>query len=138
MHSMGRATTTPRGAVETCKHIALHVSAKQKLAMHRLKRKLWRACKKFDRYLNGLELFELGTDHKPLIPLINNHSLDNVPLHCQRMLMRLMRFNACSRRVRSRKKNLIVACTLSRSPLASMFVETDTHTVMLHATWLVG
>lgn len=40
---------------------------------------MW-AWEKFDRYLNGLEQFRLVTDHKPLVPLINSQSLENVPL----------------------------------------------------------
>lgn len=38
------------------------------------------ACEKFDKYLCGLDEFRLETDHKPLVPLINSQSLNNVPL----------------------------------------------------------
>uniref|UniRef100_A0A3B1ITQ0 Gypsy retrotransposon integrase-like protein 1 n=1 Tax=Astyanax mexicanus TaxID=7994 RepID=A0A3B1ITQ0_ASTMX len=93
------------------------------------------ACEKFDRYLTGLEQFKLVTDHKPLVPLINNRSLDNVPLRCQRLLMRLMRFNPIAEYAPG--KTLIIADTLSRSPLACSDV--DTHSdVACYVASVVG
>ena len=72
------------------------------------------ACEKFERYLIGLEPFTLETDHKPLIPLINTKDLHEVPVRCQRMIMRLMHFN--KKATFSPGKKLIVADALSRSP----------------------
>ena len=40
------------------------------------------ACEKFDRYLRGLQQFNLQTDHKPLAPLINGNDLNAVPCLC--------------------------------------------------------
>lgn len=74
------------------------------------------SCEKFEKYLIGLENFKLVTDHKPLVPLMNKKDLDNVPLRCQRLLMRLVRFKLTAEYAPG--KTLLVADTLSRSLLA--------------------
>ncbi|XP_025116120.1 uncharacterized protein K02A2.6-like [Pomacea canaliculata] len=72
------------------------------------------ACEKFSRYLIGLDNVRLETDHKPIVPLINNRDLQDTPIRCQRMLMRLMRFSITVEYVPGKK--LVIADALSRSP----------------------
>lgn len=78
-------------------------------------------CEKFAQYLSGMGTFTLQTDHKPLVPLIMCKDLDQVPLRCQRLLMRLMRFNPNAIHVPG--KDLVIADTLSRSPMQSSAVD---------------
>ena len=50
------------------------------------------ACEKFDFYLVGRK-FEVETDHKPLISLLGEKDLSQLPLRVQRFKMRLMRYD---------------------------------------------
>ena len=50
------------------------------------------ACEKFDFYLVGSD-FEVETDHKPLVKLLGNSDLGNMPLRVQRFKLRLMRYS---------------------------------------------
>ena len=72
------------------------------------------ACDHFSQYLLGGQPVTVQTDHKPLVPLVNTRDLDNVPLRCQRMLMRLLQYNATAVYVPGPK--LVVADALSRAP----------------------
>lgn len=59
--------------------------------------------------------FPAKTDHKPLVPIMMTKDIDRTPLRCQRMLMRMMRFNA--KVVHIQGKELLIADTLSRFPV---------------------
>ncbi|KAL0150574.1 hypothetical protein M9458_054167 [Cirrhinus mrigala] len=85
---------------------------------------IW-VCEKFEKYLIGLENFKLVTDHKPLVPLMNKEDLDNVPLRCERLLMKLMRFKLTAEYAPG--KTLLVADTLSRNQLACKENDLNTH-----------
>ena len=74
-------------------------------------------CQKFHMFLAGLPNFKLEVDHKPLIPLINTKDLTQAPLRCQRMLMRMMQYNATAVYVPG--KQHVIPDYLSRHPLAA-------------------
>ena len=74
------------------------------------------ACDKFDRYLIGRdEPFEVQTDHKPLVPIMNKQDIDECPLRIQRLKLRMMKFHF--EVVYVPGKQLSVADTLSRQPV---------------------
>ena len=72
------------------------------------------ALEKFADYVLGKNI-ALETDHKPLIPLLGNKSLDILPPRILRFRLRLMRFQYSIRHVPG--KTLYTADTLSRAPL---------------------
>lgn len=78
------------------------------------------ACERFADYLVGLQ-FHIETDHKPLVPLLGQKSLDELPIRVQRFRMRLMRFCFTISHVPGR--DLSTADTLSRAPTSASTAE---------------
>ena len=71
------------------------------------------ACERFLHYLLGLP-FEIKIDHKPLVSLLGNKPIDELPLRIQRFRMRMMKYTYSIFHVLG--KNLIIADALSRAP----------------------
>ena len=73
------------------------------------------ACQKFDQYILGMK-FTIETDHKPLIPLLSEKSLDRLPPRIVRFRLALMRYHFEIKHVPG-KENQIADC-LSRASVA--------------------
>ena len=73
------------------------------------------ACERFEDYLLGIP-FLIETDHKPLVPLLGNKSLDDLPPRILRFRLRLMRYTYVI--MHSPGRSLITADTLSRAPVS--------------------
>ena len=80
-------------------------------------------CEKFSRYLVGMDKFRIITDHKSLVPIINDKDLDVIPVRCTRLMIRLMRFTGIAEHVPG--KSLVIADLLSRKPLADKTSDTE-------------
>ena len=72
-------------------------------------------CEKLRRHLVGLKEFNLLTDHRPLVPLMNTKCIDDAQLLCQQLLVRAMRFNPIIEYVPG--KQLVIADALPRKSL---------------------
>ena len=78
-------------------------------------------CEKFDFYLVG-RVFEVETDHKPLITLLGEKDLSLLPLRVQRFKMRLMRYQF--QIFHTPGRCMYIADYLSR-PSANGFLDSD-------------
>ena len=80
------------------------------------------ACEKFTNYIL-VKLFELETDHKSLVPILGNKSLDSLPPRVLRFRLCLMRFQYTVHHCPG--KSLYLADALSRAPVKGPPEEVD-------------
>ena len=73
------------------------------------------ACDKFSNYILGKRIL-IGTDHKPLVPILNTKDLDTLPPRVLRFRLRMARFDYVAEHLPG--KLLYTADTLSRAPVA--------------------
>ena len=71
------------------------------------------ACERFATYILG-KTFEIETDHKPLVPILNKKNLDTLPPRVLRFRLRLARFDYTATHIPG--KFLYTADALSRAP----------------------
>ena len=79
------------------------------------------ACEKFDYYLVG-RLFEIETDHKPLISILGEKDLSVLPVRVQRFKLRMMRYDYLI--FHTPGKDMYLADSLSR-PNNGLYTEKD-------------
>jgi len=80
-------------------------------------------CEKFSKYLVGMDFFRIITDHKPLVPIINDKDLDVAPVRCTRLLMRLMRYTGKAEHAPG--ASMVISDLLSRKPLQDQVSDTE-------------
>ena len=79
-------------------------------------------CERFLQYLLGLP-FEIETDHKPLVSLLGDKPIDELPLRIQRFRMRMMKYTYTIFHIPG--KNLVIADALSRAPAQQQTTDDD-------------
>lgn len=72
------------------------------------------ACERFDNFICG-RMFEIETDHKPLVPLFSTKRLNEVRSCIQRFHMHLMRYEFSTSHTAG--KDMHIADYLSRAPV---------------------
>ena len=80
-------------------------------------------CEKFSKYLVGMDTFRIITDHKPLVPIINEKDLDVAPVRCTRLLIRLMRYTGKAEYAPG--ASMVISDLLSRKPLDDATSDTE-------------
>ena len=80
-------------------------------------------CERLSRYLVGMDTFRITTDHKPLVPIINDKDLDVAPVRCTRLLIHLMRFTGVAEHAPG--TSMVIADLLSHKPLDNTTSDTE-------------
>ena len=80
-------------------------------------------CDKMSKYLHGLSLFLLQTDHKPLMPILNYKLLSEMSPRIQRLRMCMLRFSYTAEYVPG--TSLKDADASSRAPVHTPSIEDE-------------
>ena len=87
------------------------------------------ACEKFDFYLAG-RVFQIETDHSPLIKLLGTSDLAEMPLRIQRFKLRLMRYDY--KIFHTPGKDMYLADCLSRPAEVERYIVESAKRVEMH------
>ena len=88
------------------------------------------ACERFNDYVLGMK-FHIQTDHKPLLSLLGNRNLDDLPARIQRFRMWMMKYHYTIEHVTG--KELVIANTLLRVPVSKPTAEDITFGEQVYA-----